>query len=94
MSVTIPDEDIFYAIGILRSATMDDWKHLDDQNDEILRFCNQAGIEFKQYLPHYTTQADWKKHFGLKWDRFVQLKRRYDPKALLSPGQRIFTTSL
>ncbi|CAL9067132.1 unnamed protein product [Musa banksii] len=94
MSVTIPDEDIFYAIGILRSATMDDWKHLDDQNDEILRFCNQAGIEFKQYLPHYTTRADWKKHFGLKWDTFVQLKRRYDPKALLSPGQQIFTTSL
>ncbi|URD87566.1 cytokinin dehydrogenase [Musa troglodytarum] len=94
MSVTIPDEDIFYAIGILRSATMDDRKHLDDQNDQILRFCDQAGIEFKQYLPHYTTQADWKKHFGVKWDRFVQLKRRYDPKALLSPGQRIFTTSL
>ncbi|RWW28428.1 hypothetical protein GW17_00007092 [Ensete ventricosum] len=94
MSATIPDEDIFYAIGILRSATKGDWKHLDDQNDEILGFCNHAGIEFKQYLPHYTTQADWKKHFGLKWDRFVQLKRRYDPKALLSPGQQIFTTSL
>ncbi|RRT43367.1 hypothetical protein B296_00036542 [Ensete ventricosum] len=94
MSAVIPDEEIFYSIGLLRSAIMGDWEHLDDQNDEILRFCRREGIEYKQYLPHYTAQTDWMKHFGLKWNAFVELKRRYDPKLLLSPGQRIFTSSL
>ncbi|RWW04905.1 hypothetical protein BHE74_00013535 [Ensete ventricosum] len=93
MSAAIPDEEVFYTIGLLPSATVDDWKYLDSQNDEILRFCQQQGIDFKQYLPHYTTQTDWKNHFGPKWDVFVRLKRRYDPQSLLSPGQRIFTSS-
>ncbi|CAL9095368.1 unnamed protein product [Musa textilis] len=94
MSAVIPDEEIFYSIGLLRSAIMGDWEHLDDKNDEILRFCHREGIQYKQYLPHYTAQTDWMKHFGLKWNVFVELKRRYDPKLLLSPGQRIFTSSL
>nr|XP_018681643.1 PREDICTED: cytokinin dehydrogenase 6-like isoform X2 [Musa acuminata subsp. malaccensis] len=94
MSAVIPDEEIFYSIGLLRSAIMGDWEHLDDQNDEILRFCHREGIEYKQYLPHYTAQTDWMKHFGLKWNVFVDLKRRYDPKLVLSPGHRIFTSSL
>lgn len=89
----IPDEDIFYSIGLLRSG-VHAWECLEDQNKEILHFCNQAGIDHKQYLPHYTTRSDWMKHFGSKWKIFVERKRRYDPKALLSPGQQIFTSSI
>ncbi|EHA8591749.1 putative Cytokinin dehydrogenase 1 [Cocos nucifera] len=92
-SAVIPDEEIFYSIGLLWSG-VHACECLEDQNKEILHFCNQAGINHKQYLPHYTTQADWMKHFGSKWDTFVERKRRYDPKALLSPGQQIFTTSM
>ncbi|WOL09060.1 cytokinin dehydrogenase 6 [Canna indica] len=90
MSAAIPNEEVFYTVGLLRFATAENWKFLDGQNDEILRFCEEAGIEMKQYLPHYTTQEDWKKHFGDKWDRFAELKRKFDPKVLLSPGQHIF----
>jgi len=94
MSAVIPDEEIFYSIGLLRSATINNWKSLEDQNEEIVRFCDHAGIGFKQYLPHYRCLADWKKHFGAKWDMFVTMKRKYNPKAILSPGQRIFTSPL
>ncbi|CAL9125873.1 unnamed protein product [Musa acuminata var. zebrina] len=94
MSAVTPDEEVFYSIGLLRSAITDDWQDLDNQNDDILGFCHREGIQFKQYMPHYASQRDWKNHFGRKWDTFVEMKRRYDPKALLSPGQRIFTSSL
>ncbi|XP_074578378.1 cytokinin dehydrogenase 7-like [Curcuma longa] len=92
MSAVTPNEEIFYSIGLLRSATSGEWQELERQNEEILGFCHERGIELKQYLPHYTAQSDWANHFGHKWDKFVELKRRYDPKAILSPGQQIFSS--
>ncbi|XXG56259.1 hypothetical protein AAC387_Pa03g3726 [Persea americana] len=93
MSAVTPDEEVFYTVGLLRSAA-DNWELLEDQNREILSFCEEAGIECKQYLPHYETIAQWKKHFGQKWNMFVDRKQKFDPKGLLSPGQRIFTLSM
>lgn len=92
MSAVTPNEEIFYSIGLLRSATSGEWQELERQNEEILGFCHERGIELKQYLPHYTAQSDWANHFGHKWEKFVELKRRYDPKAILSPGQQIFSS--
>lgn len=92
MSAVIPDEEVFYTIGLLQSA-VDNWEYLEDQNREILSYCDEAGIECKQYLPNYETSAQWKKHFGQKWNLFVDRKLKFDPKGLLSPGQRIFTLS-
>jgi cytokinin dehydrogenase len=85
----IPDEEIFYTLGLLRSATGDNLQVLEEQNDEILQFCNTAGINYKQYLPHYTSRTEWKKHFGTKWDNFLEMKLKYDPKLILSPGSSI-----
>ncbi|KAK8940040.1 Cytokinin dehydrogenase 10 [Platanthera guangdongensis] len=89
MSAVVPDEDVFYSVGILLSSA-DDWESLEKQNIEILQLCDRLGMKIKQYLPHYRNQEDWMKHFGEKWERFAAMKRRYDPKAILSPGQRIF----
>lgn len=100
-SAVLPEEDIFYLVGLLRSAVPaavsestggsgHTLGELVDQNQRILRFCREAGIGEKQYLPHYTTEAEWKNHFGSKWDKFVERKASYDPRAILSPGQRIF----
>ncbi|MDG4861433.1 FAD-binding protein [Streptomyces sp. T-3] len=36
------------------------------------------------------TQADWKKHFGSRWDAFAAAKKRYDPANILTPGQGFF----
>ncbi|CBI27904.3 unnamed protein product, partial [Vitis vinifera] len=92
MSAAIPDEDIFYSIGLLHSSGADDWEPLENQNKEILKFCDKAGIKIKQYLPRYTTKADWMNHFGPKWKIFEDRKAQFDPKNILSPGQRIFNS--
>ncbi|XP_074577610.1 cytokinin dehydrogenase 6-like [Curcuma longa] len=94
MTGVVPDDEVFYTVEFLwTAATVEEWKNFEARNNEILEFCDRQGIKFKKNLPHYTTQADWERHFGLaKWEKFVQLKQRYDPKAVLSPGQQIFTT--
>ncbi|KAK4344322.1 hypothetical protein RND71_037416 [Anisodus tanguticus] len=91
MSAVIPEEETFYCVGLLHSSNgYDECKILDDQNEEILKYCDKAGIKIKQYLPHYKTKHDWIKHFGKKWNIFQQRKIQFDPKVILSPGQRIF----
>ncbi|XP_057967872.1 cytokinin dehydrogenase 3 [Malania oleifera] len=92
MSAVIPDEDVFYTIGFLHSAGSNNWEVFDEKNKQILRFCDEAGIEFKQYLPHYTRKEDWVNHFGSKWTTFQERKAKFDPKMILSPGQRIFNS--
>ncbi|KAF3326887.1 cytokinin dehydrogenase 6-like protein [Carex littledalei] len=92
VSTMIPDEEIFYAFGLLSSAsTGDNLKFLEEQNNKILQFCKSAGIKYKQYLPHYTTTKGWMEHFGAKWDNFLEMKLKYDPKLILSPGSTILS---
>ncbi|RVW76469.1 Cytokinin dehydrogenase 3 [Vitis vinifera] len=94
MSAVTPDEDIFYAIGLLHSSGGDDWKPLENQNKEILQFCDKAGIKIKLYLSRYTTKEDWMKHFGPKWKTFEDRKAQFDPKMILSPGHFQFYLEL
>ncbi|CAN6680844.1 unnamed protein product [Malus baccata var. baccata] len=91
MSAVIPDEDVFYVVGLLHASGFNDWQAFDEVNRQILQFCNDAGILVKQYLPHYETQEDWKNHFGTKWQSFQDRKVRFDPNKILAPGQRIFS---
>ncbi|KAI3464904.1 hypothetical protein Pfo_021567 [Paulownia fortunei] len=98
-SVVTPNEDVFYLVALLRSA-LDNGdetqalEYLSNQNRQILRFCEEAGINVKQYLPHYTTEQEWKHHFGDKWTLFSRRKMEFDPRHILATGQRIFTPSL
>ncbi|XP_043718964.1 cytokinin dehydrogenase 7 [Telopea speciosissima] len=88
-------EEIFYLIALLRfnprcggALTVEEQV---GQNEVIVKWCRDKGLDYKQYLPHYRTQEQWKRHFGKKWTRFVERKARFDPLALLSPGQSIFS---
>ncbi|KAL5976637.1 Cytokinin dehydrogenase [Asimina triloba] len=90
MSAVTTDEEIFYSVGLLRSATKQNLESYQDQNREILRFCEKEGIEVKQYLPHYEAMDEWQKHFGAKWNKFLQRKRMFDPKGILEAGPMIF----
>lgn len=90
MSAVIPDEDVFYTVGLLHSSSYSEWEAIDEVNGQILQFCHDAGIKAKQYLPHYEAQQDWIHHFGAKWNHFQQMKTQFDPKKILSPGQKIF----
>lgn len=97
-SVVTPKEDVFYLVALLRSAlegtdesqTLD---YLTNQNRQILKFCKDSNINVKQYLPHYSTQEEWKDHFGDKWNSFDRMKMEFDPKHILATGQRIFKPS-
>ncbi|XP_042519181.1 cytokinin dehydrogenase 3-like [Macadamia integrifolia] len=97
MSAVTPDEDIFYSIGLLRSSSYnckeDYGLQLENENRKILEFCEEAGINVKQYLPNYKTREEWMNHFGSKWEVFKERKNKFDPLAILSPGQRIFNFS-
>ncbi|CAD6233123.1 unnamed protein product [Miscanthus lutarioriparius] len=91
MSAAMPSEDVFYAVSLLFSSVANDLARLQEQNQRILRFCDLAGIQYKSYLARYTNRMDWVRHFGtVKWNRFVEMKNKYDPNKLLSPGQDIF----
>lgn len=97
-SVVTPDEDVFYLVAFLRSALdngeeMQSLAYLNNQNRQILKFCDEAGIKAKQYLPHYTTQDKWADHFGDKWALFYRRKMEFDPRHILATGQRIFKPS-
>ncbi|KAL9248592.1 Cytokinin dehydrogenase 5-like protein [Drosera capensis] len=99
MTAVTPDEDVFYLVALLRSALeggdeIHTLEYLQDQNARVLKFCREAGIDVKHYLPHYTTQEEWMNHFGNKWGQFKWMKMRYDPRHILASGQRIFTPSL
>ncbi|EOA25295.1 hypothetical protein CARUB_v10018610mg [Capsella rubella] len=92
-SAVTPEEEVFYLVAILTSAVpgnKDGVEHILKRNQRILEFSEAAGIGLKQYLPHYTTREEWRSHFGSKWEEFVRRKSRYDPLAILAPGQRIF----
>ncbi|XP_054818868.1 cytokinin dehydrogenase 5-like [Prosopis cineraria] len=93
-SVVTPEEEVFYLVAFLRSAVGSETvEYLNKENREILRFCDDKGINVKQYLPHYTKRHEWKDHFGDKWDQFYQRKMQFDPGFILATGQRIFEPS-
>ncbi|KAL0394228.1 UNVERIFIED_CONTAM: Cytokinin dehydrogenase 7 [Sesamum latifolium] len=93
-SVVLPEGEMFYLVALLRfcfpypkglSA-----EEMIVQNQEIVQSCIQNGFDFKLYLPHYTSREGWKRHFGNQWTRFQESKARFDPMAILAPGQKIF----
>ncbi|KAJ3686519.1 hypothetical protein LUZ61_015683 [Rhynchospora tenuis] len=91
MSAVTPNEEVFYVISLLWSAVANDSNSLVDLNNKVFSICEDYSLGCKQYLPHFTNQEEWQKQFGNKWTRFVSRKKKYDPKAILSPGQNIFT---
>ncbi|XP_008786614.2 cytokinin dehydrogenase 11-like [Phoenix dactylifera] len=96
-SVALPDSEIFYLVALLRfSRAYPEGPAAADQvaqNREVVECCRSNGYDFKLYLPHYQSEADWADHFGRQWPRFVDRKARYDPLAILAPGQKLFSRS-
>ncbi|XP_072146835.1 cytokinin dehydrogenase 6-like [Setaria viridis] len=91
-TVTPTNDDVFYNVALLWLAlSANDVDQLHRDNKAVLAFCEKSGIEYKQYLPHRTSQDGWLRHFGVKWSRIIDLKMKYDPQAILSPGQRMFS---
>ncbi|KAF6138217.1 hypothetical protein GIB67_011057 [Kingdonia uniflora] len=98
-SVVLPDEDIFYAILMLRSAidtgegTKAKLDFIINQNREIIKFCKENELGVKGYMAHHETQEEWIEHYGDKWDLIYKRKIEFDPKHILGTGQHIFQYS-
>nr|GMD92407.1 cytokinin dehydrogenase 7 [Ipomoea batatas] len=93
-SVVLPDSEIFYLVALLRfcpQRTNGPPLRELEQNREIVQFCINSGLDFKLYFPHYSFKDEWMQHFGDQWPRFVDRKSAFDPRAILAPGQKIFT---
>ncbi|OIV98266.1 hypothetical protein TanjilG_09900 [Lupinus angustifolius] len=92
MSAVTPNEDIFYVLGLYRSSGFDkvEVEAHEAQNQQILQFCKDVGIEIKEYLASYKTHEEWMEQYGSKWQLIEDRKAKFDPKRILSPGQRIF----
>ncbi|KAL1552306.1 Cytokinin dehydrogenase 7 [Salvia divinorum] len=94
-SVALPEGEIFYLVALLRFCSPYQnglsVHQMVVQNQEILQRCTDSGIDYKLYLPHYSTVEGWKRHFGNQWTRFQERKKRFDPMAILAPGQKIFS---
>ena len=90
----LPEGEVFYLVALLRFTLPypkgPPVEELISQNDEIINRCIRNGFDFKLYFPHYNSEEGWKQHFGNQWSRFVERKAKYDPKAILAPGQKIF----
>ncbi|CAN0901977.1 Cytokinin dehydrogenase 2 [Linum grandiflorum] len=90
MSAVFPDDDVFYSFGLLSKTEVDNWQKYLEQNADVLQYCEKAGIKVKQYIPNISNQQEWIRHFGSRWDAFRRRKEEFDPKFILSPGQKIF----
>ncbi|GMQ02407.1 hypothetical protein CsSME_00048648 [Camellia sinensis var. sinensis] len=94
-SVVLPEREIFYLVALLRFSPPypkgPPFEEMVAQNREIIQCCINNRFDFKLYLPHYNSELEWKRHFGNQWERFVERKACFDPMAILSPGQKIFS---
>ncbi|XP_031386261.1 cytokinin dehydrogenase 7-like [Punica granatum] len=94
-SLVLPEAEIFYIVSILRLGlpipNEPSVGRMISQDKEIIKVCEDNAFDYKLYLWNFETQEEWKRHFGKKWGMFARRKMMFDPKAILSPGQNIFT---
>ena len=89
----VPDEPVAFQLNLLRFPFpgYPDVAGLLAQNrafyDEAVA---SGGTRYVIGAVPDMTAADWRHHFGGRWDAFARAKRRFDPDGVLTPGQGIF----
>ncbi|KAH9576695.1 hypothetical protein CY35_01G177100 [Sphagnum magellanicum] len=63
-AAVVPDEEVFYLVAFLKNALPSGpgLESMLDENARILRVCED--LNGKHYLPKYTEEEQWKRHFG------------------------------
>ncbi|MEC4019679.1 FAD-binding protein [Streptomyces sp. H27-D2] len=89
-----PNESVGYLFDLLRfpAPGATDIQRMLDQNRRL--YDKAVALGAKRYLVGAIpgmTPAEWKQHFGSRWEAFVNAKRRYDPANILTPGQGFFS---
>ncbi|MEV3993985.1 FAD-binding protein [Streptomyces sp. NPDC049837] len=88
-----PNESVGYLFDLLRFPNPGETgiQQMLDQNRRL--YDRAVALGAKRYLVGAIpgmTPADWKAHFGTRWEEFYRAKRRYDPSNILTPGQGFF----
>jgi FAD/FMN-containing dehydrogenase len=81
-----PQEEHLIGFGILPAIPPRLW----EQARPRLQMASELmiGMGGKRYLSGFIefTPAQWREHFGDRWEGLVALKRKYDPEGRLNPG--------
>ena len=88
----VPDEELVFLFTLLRTASpgAGDPAAMVAANRTLYERVQAAGGTQYPVGTIPTTRADWRRHFGSQWPRLQAAKRRYDPAAILAPGQGVF----
>jgi cytokinin dehydrogenase len=91
--VRLPDSPVVFLLALLRAVNppseTEVARLLEVNRDLYDRAVAVGGTHYPVgAIP--LTKADWQKHYGPQWPAFRAAKRRYDPRGVLTPGQRIF----
>jgi len=88
--VSLPDEPTVYLFSLLRSAAPAQVPDLLSKNRAIYEALRDLGG--KRYAASCVpfSPADWQDHFGDAWPTFAELKQRFDPRGILTPGPNMF----
>jgi len=89
----VPNGEVFFLFGLLRNAIPPTPERAAELIAANRRLFEQARAVGGYHYPVDSvpkTRADWRQHFGRRWDEFVALKRALDPDFILTPGQGIF----
>jgi cytokinin dehydrogenase len=90
--VRLPPSEIVFLLAMLRTVTTpDDPQRLIAVNRQQYDQAVSMGGTHYPVGAIPLTKTDWQTHYGPQWPAFEAAKRRYDPKAVLAPGQGIFT---
>ncbi len=82
----VPDEDFVLGFGILPGIPKEDLEQALELLDQLSDLSIRMGG--KRYLSGWVRfdLPRWRQHFGDYWPRVNELKRKYDPHAILNPG--------
>jgi cytokinin dehydrogenase len=82
----VPAGENLVGFGLLSAVPQKFWGEMSERLENVSRMMILFGA--KRYLSGWVnfTPAEWKEHFGARWNELVALKRRYDPDSILNPG--------
>jgi FAD/FMN-containing dehydrogenase len=89
----LPDSPVVFLLAMLRAVSPPndaDVQRLLRTNRELYDKAHAVGGKHYPVGAIPLTPADWRGHYGARYDEFAAAKRRYDPRNVLTPGQGIF----
>ena len=91
----IPSDDCMFSMWLKRSTIKDVGPGLQAQLDANARILERAlRLGTKRYAPYggIVSPGEWASHYGnATYARFQAAKKRFDPRAVLSPGTGMFS---